>query len=59
MLVAGWTDSDDFPVVNAAQPVKDSRRSGFLARLSTANGEILYSSFFGAGIVLQRWNRQY
>jgi hypothetical protein len=49
LLVSGWTDSADFPVVNAAQPVKDARRSGFLTRLSTADGSILYSSFFGAG----------
>ncbi len=47
LLVSGWTDSPDFPVVNAAQPVKDSRRSAFLTRLDTANGAILYSSFFG------------
>ena len=49
LLVSGWTDSSDFPVVNAAQPVKDARRSGFLTRLSTSDGAILYSSFFGAG----------
>jgi hypothetical protein len=48
LLVSGWTDSDDFPVVDAAQPVKDNNRSGFLARLSTADGTIVYSSFFGA-----------
>ena len=48
LLVSGWTDSPDFPVVNAAQPVKDNNRSGFLARLSTADGQLLYSSFFGA-----------
>ncbi len=48
LLVSGWTDSADFPVVNAAQPVKDSRRSAFLARLSTANGAVVYSSFFGS-----------
>jgi Beta-propeller repeat len=48
LLVSGWTDSPDFPVVNAAQPVKDSRRSAFLARLSTENGAVIYSSFFGA-----------
>ena len=47
LWVSGWTDSSDFPVVDAAQPVKDSRRSGFLTRLSISNGAILYSSFFG------------
>jgi hypothetical protein len=26
LLVSGWTDSSDFPVVDAAQPVKDNRR---------------------------------
>ena len=35
-------------MVNAAQPTKDARRSAFLARLSTADGAIIYSSFFGA-----------
>jgi hypothetical protein len=49
LLVCGWTDSPDFPVVNAAQPTKDARRSAFLARLSTADGAVAYSSFFGAG----------
>jgi hypothetical protein len=48
LLVAGFTDSPDFPVVDAAQPVMDARRSGFIARLSTSDGAILYSSFFGA-----------
>ncbi len=48
LLVAGYTNSPDFPLVDAAQPVKDGRRSGFLARLSTSDGSILYSSFFGA-----------
>ena len=49
LLVCGWTDSSDFPVVNAAQPVKDASRSAFLSRLSTATGAVVYSSFFGAG----------
>jgi hypothetical protein len=48
LLVSGWTDSSDFPVVDAAQPTKDNRRSAFLARLSTADGAVVYSSFFGA-----------
>jgi hypothetical protein len=48
LLVAGFTDSPDFPTVDAAQPVMDARRSGFLTRLSTSDGSILYSSFFGA-----------
>jgi hypothetical protein len=47
LWVVGFTDSADFPVVNAAQPVMDARRSGFIARLSTSDGAILYSSFFG------------
>jgi hypothetical protein len=47
LWVVGFTDSPDFPVVDAAQPVMDARRSGFIARLSTSNGAILYSSFFG------------
>ncbi len=48
LWLSGFTDSADFPVVNAAQPVKDNNRSAFLARLSTADGSVLYSSFFGA-----------
>ena len=48
LLVVGFTDSPDFPTVDAAQPAMDARRSGFLARLSTSDGAILYSSFFGA-----------
>lgn len=49
LLVCGWTDSSDFPVTNnAAQPIKDARRSAFLTRLSTSTGEIFHSSFFGA-----------
>jgi hypothetical protein len=48
LLVSGWTDSPDFPVVNAAQPVKDNNRSAFLVRLSIADGTVVYSSFFGA-----------
>jgi len=49
LWISGWTDSTDFPIVNAAQPVKDNRRSGFLAKILTSDGTIAYSSFFGAG----------
>jgi hypothetical protein len=48
LWLSGYTDSADFPVVNAAQPVKDTNRSGFLARLSTTDGAVLYSSYLGA-----------
>ena len=48
LWVSGWTDSTDFPLVNPAQPIKDNTRSSFLARISTSNGALLYSSFFGA-----------
>ena len=48
LWISGYTDSSDFPILNAAQPVKDNNRSAFLARISTTNGALLYSSFFGA-----------
>jgi hypothetical protein len=51
LLVAGWTDSSDFPIIDAIQPVMDARRSGFIARLAVSNGAILSSSFFGGNSV--------
>jgi hypothetical protein len=48
LWLSGWTDSPDFPLVNPAQSVKDSSRSGFLAHLSTSDGSVLYSSYLGA-----------
>jgi hypothetical protein len=48
IYVAGATDSADFPILNAAQPVKNGvTRDAFIAKLSGADGALLFSTFFG------------
>jgi len=47
LLIAGWTDSSDFPILNASQPVLNGFRDAFIVKLSTQDGSLLFSTFFG------------
>jgi hypothetical protein len=48
IYVAGGTDSADFPILNAAQPVKNGvTRDAFIAKLAGGDGALLFSTFFG------------
>lgn len=48
IYVAGATDSADFPILNAMQPVKtNSQREAFITKLSGENGALLFSTFYG------------
>jgi hypothetical protein len=48
IYVAGGTDSVDFPVLNAVQPVKNGvPRDAFIAKLAGGDGALLFSTFFG------------
>jgi len=46
IYVAGWTDSSDFPILNAIQPVRN-RRDAFITKLAGDDGSLLFSTFFG------------
>ena len=45
--VTGWTDSEDFPVVNPMDGSLTGFRDAFLMKLDAADGTILYSTFIG------------
>ena len=47
LLVAGTTDSPDFPLHAAGQPSPAGGTDGFVARIHSAGGGLLYSSYFG------------
>jgi hypothetical protein len=48
VYVAGYTDSYDFPILNAIKPVKDGvTREAFIAKLAAADGALLFSTYFG------------
>jgi hypothetical protein len=45
--VTGWTDSPDFPVVNAMDETLTGPRDVFLMKLASSDGSILTSTFIG------------
>jgi hypothetical protein len=45
--VTGYTDSDDFPVVNAYQPARGGNWDAFVTKLSSAGSSVLYSTYLG------------
>jgi hypothetical protein len=49
VYVTGWTDSLDFPVVNAFQPTKRNGVDAFVAKLNLAGNVLIYSTFLGGG----------
>lgn len=47
VVVAGTTFSAEFPVVNAFQPIKGERYDGFVMKIASGAGSVVYSSFLG------------
>jgi len=45
--VTGWTDSEDFPIVNGMDDTLTGFRDAFLMKLDPDDGTILYSTFLG------------
>ncbi len=45
--VAGWTSSDDFPMINALDNDIDGLSDGFLTKISASGTELLFSTYFG------------
>jgi hypothetical protein len=46
VYVAGYTDSQDFPILNAIKSTKE-HREGFITKLAAADGSLLFSTYFG------------
>ena len=46
VYVTGWTDSDDFPILNAIKETR-THRDAFVMKLSTEDGTLLFSTYFG------------
>lgn len=49
--VVGKTDSNDFPTVDAIQPVLGGASDAFLVKLNPAGSELVYSTYFGGASV--------
>lgn len=47
ILVTGYSESTDFPVVHAFQPEKHDGNDAFLCKLSNDGSSLLYSTFIG------------
>jgi hypothetical protein len=47
VLVAGTTDSSDFPVTNAFQSTKGSTQDGFVVKLDSTGSNLVYATYFG------------
>jgi uncharacterized repeat protein (TIGR01451 family) len=45
--VAGWTDSPNFPIANAVQPVHGGGRDAFVTKLNPGGTALVYSTFLG------------
>jgi len=45
--VTGFTDSDNFPVAAAVQPVKNADTDAFIAKLNSAGSALVYSTYLG------------
>ncbi len=46
VFVTGWTDSDDFPILNAIKETR-THRDAFVMKLSSEDGALLFSTYFG------------
>jgi hypothetical protein len=51
VYITGWTDSDDFPTLNALDGTLTGFRDAFIAKLSTQDGTILFSTYLGGDYV--------
>ena len=51
VCVTGWTDSPDFPTVDALDPSLTGFRDAFVMKLSAEDGSITYSTFLGGDYV--------
>jgi hypothetical protein len=50
VYVSGWTNSDDFPTLDAAQPIPDSQDTSdnaFAAKLKADGSRLIYSTYIG------------
>jgi hypothetical protein len=47
IYIAGWTDSDDFPIVNGMDHTLTGFRDAFVMKLATLDGSIIFSTLFG------------
>lgn len=45
--VSGWTQSGNFPTVNAIQSVKNGTQDAFIAKLSPGGTSLVYSTYLG------------
>jgi hypothetical protein len=55
--VAGDTDSPNFPVLNAVQPIyRGGLRDGFVTELNAAGSALVYSTYLGGGLFDQAYS---
>ena len=52
VFVAGYTQSTDFPVLNALQSVNTTQaQTGFVAKLNPAGSQLIFSTYIGGGVL--------
>ncbi len=47
IYVAGWTDSTDFPVLNAVQQTNQGSNDAFITKINSSGSAILHSTYLG------------
>ncbi len=46
--IAGWTNSEDFPLINASDSLFEGLSEGFLSKINPSGTDLLFSSYFGS-----------
>ncbi len=54
--VTGWTDSVDFPIVNAFQGSLSGLRDVFVTKLDATGSNLIYSTYLGGGRFDEGWD---
>ena len=54
--VTGWTNSADFPVVNAVDSTPDTSVDAFVARINPSGSALVYSTYLGGSKAEEGWD---
>jgi hypothetical protein len=57
--VAGYTDSDDFPTVDAIQPTHAGREDAFVTKINTGGTAFVYSTYLGGSEFFESIGRDF
>jgi hypothetical protein len=53
VYVTGFTDSDNYPLLNALQPAKHGVKDAFVSKLNAEGTSLVYSTYFGGAFTFE------